>query len=100
MSQLATTRCRSSESIHLPNETELLEVISQADNPSAVLSSAYHALDDAVGAVMQTMLSGNGQAVQYIVDPLMTTKGPLGDIKVRAGLLLGLGVMSQKSIVI
>lgn len=82
--------------IHVPNESELLEVISKADSPGAVLSAAYHALDDAVGAVTQCLLSSNEPSVQYIVDPLMTTKGPLGDIKVRAGLLLGLGVLERE----
>lgn len=96
MSRIATAECKTNQSIHLPNETELLEVISQADNPSSVLIAAYHALDDTVGAVMQAMLSRNGQAVQYIVDPLMKNQGPLGDIKVRAGLLLGLGVMNRQ----
>lgn len=96
MSWLAAEKARHNESIHLPDESELLEVISQADSPSAVLSAAFHALDDAVGAVMQVMLSRSGQSVQYIVDPLMTTQGPLGNIKVRAALLLGLGVMSRE----
>ncbi len=96
MSWLATDQGEKNESIHLPDESELLEVISQADSPSTVLSAAYHALDDAVGAVMQLMLSRSGQSVQYIVDPLMTTQGPLGEIKVRAALLLGLGVMNRE----
>lgn len=84
------------ETIHLPNEAELLEVITQADDPNAVIMAAYHALDDAVGAVLQSMLSRNEQAVQYIVSPLMRAQGPLADIKVRAGLLLGLGVISRE----
>jgi len=83
------------EAIYIPNESDLLEVISQADTPSAVISAAYHALDDAIGSVMQTLLSQNEQGVNYIVAPLMTNKGPLGDIKVRAGLLLGLGVIHR-----
>lgn len=82
--------------IHLPNESELLEVISQADSSSALFSAAFHALDDAIGAVMQNLFYKNGEAVKYIVDPLMTSQGPLADLKVRAGLLLGLGFFERE----
>ncbi|EGR0144549.1 MltR family transcriptional regulator [Vibrio alginolyticus] len=96
MSLYALAKRKPQETIHLPNESELVEVIAEADDPSSVIVAAYHALDDAIGAVMQRMLSRNEQAVQYIVDPLMGSAGPLGDIKVRAGLLLGLGVVSRE----
>lgn len=96
MSLTALARIKTKEMIHLPNESELVEVITQADSPSSVIVAAYHALDDAIGAVMQRILSRNEQEVQCIVDPLMGATGPLGNVKVRAGLLLGLGVLSRE----
>ncbi len=90
-------QARLNESIHLPNEAELLEVISQADNASSVMSAAYHALDDAVGALTQRLFSHNDCNVQFVIDPLMNNNGPLGDMTVRSQLLLGLGVIDKES---
>ncbi|WP_241033794.1 MltR family transcriptional regulator [Vibrio maerlii] len=88
---------RLNESIHLPNENELLEVISQADNASSVINAAYHALDDAVGALTQRLFAHNDCAIQFVVDPLMSNDGPLGDMIVRSKLLLGLGMIPKEN---
>lgn len=93
---LTPLQTREAEPIHLPNEGELLEVISQADSVYAIFNAAYHALDDTVGAVMQNVLHKNDSSVRFIVDSLMAAQGPLGDIMVRAGLLLGLGFMPRE----
>ncbi|MGR5063336.1 MltR family transcriptional regulator [Photobacterium sp. DNB22_13_2] len=84
------------ESIHLPNESELLEVISQADNVSSVFSAAYHALDDTVGALMQSLFEQNDYSVKFVIEPLISNSGPLGDVLVRTKLLLGLAVINKQ----
>ncbi|CAH0529457.1 MltR family transcriptional regulator [Vibrio hippocampi] len=88
---------RINQAIHLPNEAELLEVISQAASAAAVFRAAYHALNDAVGSLMQRQFKQKDCSVQFVVDPLMHSSGPLGDMKIRSKLLLGLGVINKEA---
>lgn len=66
------------EPVDLPNEAELLEVISTAEDASAVFLAAYHALDDTIGVLMQSIFYKDDYAVKYVVDPLLKNQGPLG----------------------
>jgi mannitol operon repressor len=84
------------EPIDLPNEAELLEVISTAEDASAVFLAAYHALDDTIGVLMQTIFYKDDYAVKFVVDPLLKNQGPLGDVMVRSKLLYGLGVINRE----
>ncbi|MEF1278934.1 MltR family transcriptional regulator [Vibrio fortis] len=87
---------RAIEPIDLPNEAELLEVISTAEGASAVFLAAYHALDDTIGVLMQTIFYKDDYAVKFVVDPLLKNQGPLGDVMVRSKLLYGLGVINRQ----
>ncbi len=87
---------RAIEPIDLPNEAELLEVISTAEDASAVFLAAYHALDDTIGVLMQTIFYKDDYAVKFVVDPLLKNQGPLGDVMVRSKLLYGLGVINRE----
>ena len=84
------------EPVDLPNEAELLEVISTAEDPSAVFLAAYHALDDTIGVLMQSIFYKDDYAVKYVVDPLLKNQGPLGDVMIRSKLLYGLGVINRE----
>ncbi|MCQ1060541.1 MltR family transcriptional regulator [Photobacterium sp. DNB23_23_1] len=82
--------------IHPTNESELLEAISEAEGAAGVLLAAYDALDDSVDALLHNIFHKDDYAVKFIVEPLLTNDGPLGEIMVRAKLLLGLGVISKE----
>lgn len=84
------------EPVDLPNEAELLEVISTAEDASAVFLAAYHALDDTIGVLMQSIFYKDDYAVKYVVDPLLKNQGPLGDVMIRSKLLYGLGVINRE----
>jgi mannitol operon repressor len=84
------------EPVDLPNEAELLEVISTAEDASAVFLAAYHALDDTIGVLMQSIFYKDDYAVKYVVDPLLKNQGPLGDMMIRSKLLYGLGVINRE----
>ncbi|CAH0528745.1 MltR family transcriptional regulator [Vibrio hippocampi] len=81
--------------LHPPNETELLEALSDAKDASECLLAAYDAIDDTLDTLINRVFSKEDHAVKYVVDPLLKSDGPLGDIMVRAKLLLGLGVISK-----
>ncbi|MGF1772559.1 MltR family transcriptional regulator [Vibrio wakamikoensis] len=82
--------------LHPPNETELLEALSEAKDASECLMAAYDAIDDTLDTLINSIFHKDDYAVKYVVDPLLTSDGPLGDILVRAKLLLGLGVISKE----
>ncbi|WP_299689190.1 MltR family transcriptional regulator [uncultured Vibrio sp.] len=81
--------------IQTSNETELLEALSEAESASACLMAAYDALDDTVDAVLNNIFKKDDTAIQFVVEPLLNSGGPLGEIMVRGKLLLGLGVIDK-----
>ncbi|CAM2932883.1 MltR family transcriptional regulator [Vibrio rarus] len=82
--------------INPEHETELLEALSEADSAYECLLTAYDALDDTVDALLKSIFFKDDHAVKYVVDPLLTNDGPLGEIQVRTKLLLGLGSISKQ----
>ncbi len=94
-SPMVLSNYRSVMPIHPINETDLLEALSEATSASECLFSAYDALDDTVDALLNNIFHKDDYAVKFVVDPLLKNDGPLGDIMVRAKLLLGLGVISK-----
>ncbi|GDY26313.1 MltR family transcriptional regulator [Agarivorans sp. Toyoura001] len=82
--------------IHPTNEAELLEAIAEASSASECLMAAYDALDDTVDTLLKSIFNKDDYAVKFAVDPLLKNDGPLGDIMLRAKLILGLGVISQE----
>ncbi|OBT17475.1 transcriptional regulator [Vibrio sp. UCD-FRSSP16_10] len=78
------------------HETELLEALSEAESAHECLLIAYDVLDDTVDALLKSILFKDDYAVKFVVDPLLTNDGPLGEILVRTKLLLGLGSISKE----
>ncbi|MDN3616131.1 MltR family transcriptional regulator [Vibrio gallaecicus] len=87
---------RAAMPIQPSHETELLEALSEADSASECLLAAYDALDDTVDALLHNIFHKDDYAVKFVVEPLLSNDGPLGDIMVRGKLLLGLGVISKE----
>lgn len=58
--------------------------------------TAYDALEDTVDALLKAIFHKEDYSVKYVVDPLLTNDGPLGEILVRTKLLLGLGSISKE----
>lgn len=82
-------------SIARTNEVELLEALSEAENASQCLLAAYDALNNTIDNVLKSIFYKNDYSVKFVVAPLLDNDGPLGDIMIRAKLLLGLGVIEK-----
>lgn len=93
---VALSYCRAVMPIQTSHETELLEALSEAESASACLMAAYDALDDTVDAVLKNIFKKDDTAIKFVVEPLLNSGGPLGEIMIRAKLLLGLGVISKE----
>lgn len=78
------------------HETELLEALADSQTASECLMTAYDALEDTVDALLKAIFHKEDYSVKYVVDPLLTNDGPLGEILVRTKLLLGLGSISKE----
>ncbi len=76
-------------------ESELLDAISEASDPSEIIRAAFDVLDDTLDMLLKHIFYNDDFAVKYLVNSLLTTDGPLGDIMVRAKLLLALGVIDK-----
>ncbi|MGR5119841.1 MltR family transcriptional regulator [Vibrio astriarenae] len=83
--------------IHSSHEAELLEALAESNDAGECLLCAYDALEDMVDALLQNIFQKDDYAVKFVVDPLLTSDGPLGEIMIRAKLLLGLGVLSKET---
>ncbi len=94
--QVALSSYRNTMPIHPTHETELLEALSEAEGAGEILMAAFDALDDTVDALLQNIFHKDDYSVKFVVEPLLTSSGPLGDITVRTKLLLGLGVLSKE----
>lgn len=93
---VALSYCRAVMPIQTSHETELLEALSEAESASACLLAAYDALDDTVDAVLKNIFKKDDTAIKFVVEPLLNSGGPLGEIMIRGKLLLGLGVISKE----
>ncbi|KGY11824.1 mannitol operon repressor [Vibrio tubiashii] len=82
--------------IHTNQESELLEELAQSANAAECLLCAYDVLEDMLDALLNSIFHKDDYAVKFVVDPLLTSDGPLGEILVRIKLLLGLGVISKE----
>ncbi|MDN3609003.1 MltR family transcriptional regulator [Vibrio ostreicida] len=83
--------------IHSNHDTELLEDLAQAANAAECLLCAYDVLEDMLDSLLRSIFHKDDYAVKFVVDPLLTLDGPLGDIMVRSKLLLGLGAMNKQA---
>ncbi len=81
--------------IHTDHATELLEELASSANAAECLLCAYDVLEDMLDALLKSIFHKDDYAVKFVVDPLLTSNGPLGETLVRIKLLLGLGVISK-----
>ncbi|WP_334568421.1 MltR family transcriptional regulator [Vibrio scophthalmi] len=83
--------------IHSSHEVELLEELAESADAAECLLCAYDVLEDMLDALLKSIFHKDDYAVKFVVDPLLTSDGPLGEILVRIKLLLGLGVISKQT---
>lgn len=83
--------------IHSSHEVELLEELAESANAAECLLCAYDVLEDMLDTLLKSIFHKDDYAVKFVVDPLLTSDGPLGEILVRIKLLLGLGVISKQT---
>lgn len=77
------------------HEVELLETLAESRTANECLLAAYDVLEDCIDTVLRAIFHKDDTAVKFVVDPLLTNEGPLGDILIRCKLLLGLGGISK-----
>lgn len=82
--------------IHSNNEIELLEELAESTDAAECLLCVYDVLDDILDALLKSILYKDDYSVKFVVEPLLNSDGPLGEIQVRTKLLLGLGMMSKE----
>ncbi len=82
-------------SINVPLESDLLEALAESKTASECLMVAYDVLEDGIDSLLKSIFYKDDYAVKYVVEPLLTSDGPLSDILIRGKLLLGLGVISK-----
>lgn len=83
--------------IYSNNESELLEELAASANATECLLCAYDVLEDMLDAVLKSIFHKDDYAVKFVVDPLLSGNGPLGETIVRLKLLLGLGVINKEA---
>lgn len=83
--------------IYSSNESELLEELAESANAAECLLCAYDVLEDMLDAVLKSIFHKDDYAVKFVVDPLLSGNGPLGETLVRIKLLLGLGVINKET---
>lgn len=82
-------------STHSDNETALFEELANSANAAECLLCAYDVLEDVLDILLKKIFYKDDYAVKFVVDPLLNSSGPLGEILVRIKLLLGLGMMKK-----
>ncbi|KLV10437.1 MULTISPECIES: MltR family transcriptional regulator [Photobacterium] len=76
-------------------ESDILERLSEAPTARGFFISTVEIFEEAVDALVQRIFRKDDFAVKSVVEPLLGSAGPLGELTVRLKLLFGLGVVSH-----
>jgi mannitol operon repressor len=83
--------------LHSAHVNELLDDLAEASTPAECLMCAYDVIEDMIDLLLKSIFHKDDYAVKFVVDPLLSSDGPLGQILVRIKLLLGLGSISKQT---
>lgn len=76
-------------------ESEIIERLNEAPSVRGFFIAAVDIFEDAIDILVQKIFRSDYLAVKTVINPLLESSGPLGDISVRIKLLFGLGVLSD-----
>lgn len=79
------------------NETEIIERLNSAPSVRGFFIVAAELIEQSIFFLTQRIFRNEYLAVKSVVDPLLESSGPLGELSVRIKLLYGLGVISDKT---
>ncbi len=79
------------------SDNDILERLEQSPTVRGFFVSAVDILTQGIDLLIQRVFLKDDFAVQSVVGPLLGEQGPLADVHVRLKLLLGLGVLSNKT---
>lgn len=78
------------------NETEIIERLNSAPSVRGFFIVAAELIEQSIFLLTQRIFRNEYLAVKSVVDPLLESSGPLGELSVRIKLLYGLGVIPDK----
>ncbi len=79
------------------DETSIIERLNAAPSVRGFFIAAAGIFEDAIDVLTQRIFRSDYLAVKSVVNPLLDSSGPLGDLSVRLKLLYGLGVIPDKT---
>ncbi len=74
-------------------ESEIIERLNEAPTVRGFFIAAVEIFEDAIDMLVQRIFRSDYLAVKAVINPLLESSGPLGDLSVRIKLLFGLGVL-------
>ncbi|RQW65053.1 MltR family transcriptional regulator [Vibrio viridaestus] len=80
----------------LLQETDIIEKLNNAPSVRGFFITASEIFEETVDALVQRIFRSDYLTVKAVINPLLESSGPLGDLSVRLKLLFGLGVLSDK----
>jgi mannitol operon repressor len=79
------------------NETDIIERLNAAPSVRGFFIAANEIFEQAIDILTQRIFRSDYLAVKSVINPLLDSNGPLGDLTVRLKLLYGLGVVPDKT---
>ncbi|MGF1787254.1 MltR family transcriptional regulator [Photobacterium swingsii] len=80
---------------HSDLESDILERLNNSPTARGFFMASVEVFDESVDRLIQRVFRKDDFAVKSVVEPLLDTSGPLGQLPVRLKLLFGLGVVSH-----
>jgi mannitol operon repressor len=77
------------------NEADIIERLNIAPSVRGFFITAVDIFEDAIDNLVQRIFRSDYLAVKAVINPLLGSSGPLGDLSVRIKLLFGLGVIAD-----
>jgi mannitol operon repressor len=77
------------------NEADIIERLHAAPSVRGFFIATVDIFEEAIDSLVQRIFRSDYLAVKAVINPLLGSSGPLGDLTVRIKLLFGLGVVSD-----
>jgi mannitol operon repressor len=77
------------------NEADIIERLNTAPSVRGFFIAAVDIFEDAIDNLVQRIFRSDYLAVKAVINPLLGSSGPLGNLSVRIKLLFGLGVVAD-----
>ncbi|ASA58040.1 MltR family transcriptional regulator [Vibrio gazogenes] len=78
------------------NEADIIEQLNVAPSVRGFFIAAVNIFEKSIDSLVQRIFRSDYLAVKAVINPLLESSGPLGDLSVRIKLLFGLGVIPDE----